>query len=307
MRIAILRRPAGRARPASSAPDARASRSVRRRAASRVAALALGLLAALAGPAAAHEFWIEAEDYRVEAGEPVRLDLLVGQGYRGNAQSFNPARQRRTALLGPEGEAEVTSRIGDRPAIDQPVPGEGLLIAVHETNDSILTYRDRAIFETFVAEEGLDGTLERHAERGLPEEGFREAFSRSVKALVGLGGVGAQDRALGLPVEIVVEGDPYAEPMPAEVTLLALADGEPMAGALVNVFTKPDGGLAPGAEAGRLRPRADETGRVTVPLEPGTRYLANVVDMREASPELEERTGAVWESRWGSTTFSTGE
>ena len=282
-----------------------ASSNGARRCARWLAGLVTAVLAIV--PASAHEFWIEAEDYRVEAGEPVRLDLLVGQGFRGNAQSYNPARQRRTALLGPDGEAAVASRIGDRPAIAQPVPGEGLLIAVHETDDSLLTYKDRAIFELFVEQEGLDGTLERHAERGLPDVGFSEVFSRSVKALVSLDGAGGEDRALGLPVEIVVEGDPYADPLPESVTLRALVDGEPVQDALVNVFTKPEAGLKPEDEATLLPLRTDGDGRVAVPLEPATRYLANVVDMREASPELEAATGAVWESRWGSTTFSTGE
>ena len=259
----------------------------------------------LAAPALAHEFWIEAEDYTPEAGEPVALDLHVGQGFRGNAQSYNPARERRTALFGPEGEAPIASRIGDRPAVVQVVPGAGLLIAVHETTDSPLTYRDPAIFEQFVRDEGLDGTLERHAGRGLPPSGFTEMFSRSVKALVALDGEGGADRALGLPVEIVVEGDPYAEPMPEAVALLALVDGEPVGNALVNVFTKPESGLEPGDEAGLTKLRTDAEGRVTLPLEPGLRYLANVVDMREASAEMEADTGAVWESRWGSTTFST--
>ena len=276
-------------------------------------ALLLSLLSCLPTLAHAHEFWIEAEDYRLTQGEDVVLDFHVGQGFRGNAQNYNPARERRTALIGPEGEVPVASRIGDRPAIDQPVPGEGLLIAVHETADATLTYRDPDLFERFVEEEGLDGTLERHIERGLPPSDFREVFSRSVKALVSLGQGGdergeeggGEDRALGLPVEIVVEGNPYALPVPDEVRLRVLVDGAPVEGALVNVFIKPERGLGPGGEVAVEKLRTDAGGRVTLPIEPGLRYLANTVDMREASPELEADTGAVWESRWGSTTFST--
>ena len=273
----------------------------------RRALIAAAATMLIASPAASHEFWLEAEDYTVASGEPVRIDLRVGQGFRGDALPYNPASERRTALIGPDGEAEVTSRIGDRPAIDQPVPGDGLLIAVHETGDTPLTYKDAATFETFVTMEGLDGTLERHAKRGLPPSGFTEVFSRSVKALVSLGEEGGADRALGLAVEIVVEGDPYAEPLPESVTLVATADDEPMAGALINVFTKPQAGLGVDEKAGLTKLRTDEAGRATLPLEPGLIYLANVVDMREASAKLEVETGAVWESRWGSTTFSTGE
>ena len=260
------------------------------------------VLMLLGTPAEAHEFWIEARDYTIAPGEPVVADIKVGQELKGNTYAFNPRRHRRFGIVTESGETEVGSRIGDKPAVSQPVEEEGLAIVVHETTDTELTYKDRGTFETFVTYEGLDGALERHAERGLPDDGFKELYSRAAKALVKVGEGGGTDRALGLPIEVVVEGDPYASPLPEVLPVRVIYGGEPMAGAQLNVFHRPVDG-----DEGTLEPlRLDAEGRVEVPVAPDRVYLLNVVKLREPSAEKAGETGAVWESLWGSTTFSTG-
>ena len=262
------------------------------------------LATSFAGPSAAHEFWLEPRDFTPEPGSVLEADIKVGQNFKGNSYSFNPSKFTRFDVIEGERAELVDSRIGDLPAVARLVEAPGPVTLLHQTTDSILTYTERETFERFVEEEGLDGTLETHASRGLPETGFREVYSRHVKALAGVGGEGGADRAHGLPVELVVEGDPYADPLPEAVTVRALADGEPMVDALVNVFVREG---ADGEASERLRPRTDAEGRVTIPLAPGRRYLANVVLMREPSPEKAEETGAVWESQWASVTFATEE
>ena len=272
----------------------------------RVLALATTLVVvspAFTQPPFAHEFWLEAEDYTLRPGDPLRVDARVGMRFKGNALSFNPDRHTRFDVVEADRAQPVASRIGDRPALDQPVQGEGgLAIVVHQASDLDLDYTDPAKFRQFVREEGLDGTLEAHARRGLPPSGFREVYSRHVKALVDTG-PGGTDRALGLPVELVVEGDPYSEPMPQTVTVQALANGEPMGGALLNLFSRAEGDEREDTVHTPLR--LDGEGRATIPLEPGRRYLANAVLMREPSAEKARETGAVWESLWASTTWST--
>ena len=270
--------------------------------ASAVLAAAFLVPALWAAPTLAHEFWIEAEDYTLQPGETLRADTRVGMRFKGNTQAFLPPRHTRFDIVSGDAVQPLASRIGDRPAVQQRVEGEGLAIVVHQATDTVLTYKDPAKFAQFVREEGLDGTLEAHAARGLPEDGFREVYSRHVKALVDLG-PGGEDRALGLPIELVVEGDPYSEPMPSGVSVRALYNGEPMAGALLNVFAREADWEREQTEHTPIR--LDDEGRATVPLVPGRRYLANVVKMREPDAGKAERTGAVWESLWASTTWST--
>ena len=269
--------------------------------------MAIGLFAALAldpQPAFAHEFWLEPARFHLAPGGILEAAIKIGQDFKGNSYSFNPANHTRFEVVTEGGSEPVASRIGDMPAVAQPVTGGGgLAILVHQTTDSRLTYDDPAIFAKFIEMEGLDGTAEAHAARGLPPTGFREVYSRHVKSLVDTG-PGGMDRALGLPIELVVEDDPYAEPLPEAIAIRALYEGEPMVDALVNVFVREPGA----AEAETVvKLRTDAEGRVRVPVGdlPSREFLANVVKMREPSAEKAEATGAVWESLWASTTFST--
>ncbi|MEM7565868.1 MAG: DUF4198 domain-containing protein [Pseudomonadota bacterium] len=268
----------------------------------------VGALAALvltAGAAGAHEFWIEADDYTIAPGEPLVANLRVGQQFRGSRLGYLPDRFRRFEIISPNGSVPITSRLGDAPAINQALEEAGPHIVVHVTTDSTLTYDALEDFAAFTAAHGLDEKVTEHAARGLPNEGFGEAYSRSVKALVDVGGTteGPRDRALGLPIELVVEGDPYADPRPESVTVAALYQGAPIPNALISIFIKDM--ATPDAEATQTDIVADASGRVVVPLEEGLRYLLNVVVLREPSQELAEAEGVVWESLWGSTTFET--
>ena len=272
-------------------------------AAYRAALAAAIALTATSTPA--HEFWLEPDDYTIAAGDLLEADIRIGQNFKGNAYSFNPANHTRFEIVDGDGAAPVTSRIGDVPAVAQRVEGAGgLAILVHQTTDSRLTYDDPAIFARFIEMEGLDGTAEAHAARGLPESGFREVYSRHVKSLVDTG-PGGLDRALGLPIELVVEDDPYADPPPEAIAIRALYEGEPMVDALVNVLVRAPG--APEAET-LLKLRTDAEGRVSVPVAdlPPRDVLANVVKMRQPDAAKAGATDAVWESLWASTTFSTG-
>lgn len=277
-------------------------------------------------PALAHEFWIEPRDFLIGPGQALVADLKVGQDMKGNVLAFVPRNHTRFAILTDAGEEPVTSRIGDRPAVDQVPTGDGTAVVVHETTDSVLTYSDPTKFAAFVAYEGLDGTLERHAARGLPGSGFREVYSRSVKALVPRadgGGAGrVADRLAGLPVEVMIEGDPASLAVEGRaIRVRVLHEGAPLAGAQVNVFSRPvgagarsddgtatdglatDGATTDGARRSPMR--LDAAGEMLLPLEPDRLYLLNAVVMREPSPAKAEATGAVWESLWGATTFST--
>ncbi len=257
-----------------------------------------------AGTAAAHEFWIEAEDYRIEVGAPLVANLRVGQNFRGSRLGFLPDRFRRFDIVGPLGPIAITSRLGDAPAVDQVLDESGAHTVVHVTTDSTLTYETLEKFAAFAATHGLDERVAEHAARGLPQTDFREAYSRSVKALVQVGPTGGEvvrDTALGLPIEIVVEDDPYAEPHPEAVRVQALYDGQPISNALISVFSKDPSDSERTAD--QIDMRADAEGRASVPITGGRRYLLNVVVLREPSAELAAQEEVVWESLWGSTTF----
>lgn len=245
-----------------------------------------------------HEFWIDPHAFVIDPGENVVADLRVGEDYNGSAYSYLPTNFRQFGLVQGRAAVLVDGRLGDRPALSQVPPGEGLLVVLHETTDNKLTYSEFAKFERFVTHKDARWTLAEHAERGLPDEGFSEAYSRYAKALVAVGDGRGQDRFLGLKTEFVAEANPYTDDLSGGFPVALFYQGEPRKDAQVEVFEKAEDGSVEIFLA-----RTDEDGRATIPVKPGHRYMLDAVVLREPERALAEAGNVVWESLWANLTF----
>lgn len=247
--------------------------------------------------ASGHEFWISPEKYQVADGEVLSADIRVGQNFEGRAFAFIPAQFDRFSLVQGDREVAVTSRIGDRPAMAQPLPGPGLWTIVHETRDQRLTYQDAETFEEFVRHKDLDDTLAVHAARGLPAFGFSELYRRFAKSLVASGTPGGQDITVGLRTEIVAETNPYAPDFDGIMRVLVLFEGAPRIDEQVEIYDRaPDGTVSVSTV------RTDAQGRAMAPVSRGHEYLFDAVKMVPLDAQNVE-AGAVWQSLWASLTF----
>ncbi|MGC9369126.1 MAG: DUF4198 domain-containing protein [Paracoccaceae bacterium] len=258
---------------------------------------AAGLLLSVAA-SQAHEFWIEPGRYQIAPGETISADLRVGQNFEGPAQSFIPARFARFEIVTGDTLTPVRNRMGNRPALSQPAPAEGLTVIVHETEDRRLTYTEWQTFVNFVTHKAFPDTLDCHAARGLPQTGFSETYRRFAKALVAVGGGAGTDRALGLEIEIVAQANPYTDALPGGLPVQVLYQGRPRAGAQLEVFDK-----APSGTVTVTRLTLDDRGRAAVPVAPGHEYLLDSVAMRAIGSD-DPAQGPVWHSLWASLTFA---
>lgn len=248
-------------------------------------------------PAAAHEFWISPDDYTIEPQDQLVAELRVGENFTGGASPYLPSRFARFDLVFDDQVQPVEGRIGDRPALDNPAPAQGLITVVHQTNNTMLTYRDWEKFQNFVRHKDFAGALEQHAARGLPTTGFREVYSRFGKSLIAVGDGAGSDREVGLLTEIVALANPYTDDMRGGLAVLVLYQGAPRADAQVELFSK-----SPQGTVGITLHRTDAAGRVTLPVQPGHEYLADAVVLRPVEPQGGDRD-PVWESLWASLTF----
>ncbi|MEL6167150.1 MAG: DUF4198 domain-containing protein [Pseudomonadota bacterium] len=265
-----------------------------------IASLGLAAIAwhANAPVAVAHEFWIDAESYKVSVAEPVTANLRVGQDYEGSAFSFLPRSFRRFDLIEQGATRPVEGRLGDIPALTVEVD-EGLLVVVHETTDSRLTYTEMSKFADFVLHKDAAWTLDVHTERGFPEDQFREVYSRYAKALIAVGSGAGADQEAGLETEFIALANPYTDLVGGAFPVRLLYRGEPRPDAQVEVFEKmPDGSVTVNFV------RTDADGVAQVPVSAGNRYMIDAVVLREPTPDLAEETGAVWESLWANMTFA---
>ena len=247
----------------------------------------------------AHEFWLSPDRYTVPAGGQLVANIRVGQNFKGAAYSYIPHDITRFDVVMGDGVVKVEGRMGDRPALDMKAPGEGLAIVVHETDDSKLTYKDGQKFVDFVKHKAFPGVLEAHRARGLPQDNFKETYRRFAKALIAVGDGAGADRQVGLATEIVALANPFTDDLSGGMPVQVFLDGAPKAHAQVEVFAKDSEG-----EVEVTIHKADDAGKVTLPMKPGTEYLIDSVTLVPLEAK-DIATDAVWHSMWAALTFKT--
>lgn len=252
------------------------------------------LIAALllfAGPAAAHDFWIEPRAFQPRPGNTVPLRLFVGQDFQGDSVPYFPQKFERYIVAGPAGIRPVPGVLGDEPAgtVTPAVPGL-YVIGLHTKPDSV-SFDTPEEFEQYLLKEGLERNLALHQKRSKPGKKIEETYFRCAKSLVAAGPLPetAADQALGFPLELIAETNPYRT---SKLRLRLLYQGKPLPGALVVAFNKAE-------PLAKLKARTDDGGRVEFALPRSGIWLVTSVHMIPAS----WLSGYDWNSLWASLTF----
>lgn len=253
------------------------------------------LLALAAWQAAAHDFWVEPSAFIVQPGDSVRIRLLVGEKLKGEGVSRPAPGDYRQFSLHAGGEVRsIPGRAGADPAGLMRVPSgpAGTPIIVFHSR-AIPIEIDPATFTRYLKEEGLDTIVEQRAARGHADKPGREIYTRDAKSLLAVGEQQEPgDRAVGLPLELVAERNPYRMRPGDELTVRLLHQGRPLQGALVVA----QGRAKPGETVSM---RSDAQGRATLKLADAGVWLVKAVHMVPAADAAE----ADWESQWASLTF----
>ncbi len=262
--------------------------------------LTLGFFASAFG-AQAHEFWIQPLSYRLAAEEPLIADVRVGQEFGGNQLAYIPSTINALNITNADGTDKIVGRIGDIPAINILPETGGLQILNLFSTSSVLTWDEFQGFDEFVNLHGMGWVLDRHTERGLPDVGFKEAYTRFVKTLVAVGDGAGQDRFTGMFFELVAGKNPYTDDMSDGMPITIMFKGQPLPDKQVDLFFRDTAG-----ELTRISVQSNAEGLAIIPNIGDGEYMINVVHMIEPFPEDQERTGVVWHSLWGSITFAIG-
>lgn len=265
----------------------------------RAAALAAStVMSMIAGPALAHDFWMQLSAYRARPNQLVRVGLHVGDGYPGESFPRSSNRIEKFVALGADGEMPILGREGQDPAG---------LARFASPDQYVLGYRSRPTcielpagkFEQYLREKGLTRVIDARIAAGTSEAPGREMFSRCAKAIIKVGeATQGYDRALGLRFELIPEADPFAIQPGGELPVRLLFEGCPCPGAPITAMHVP-AGSAINSEA-RLTVRADEQGRARIPVTSAGLWILCAVEMVPAPPG---ETKADWESLWASLTF----
>jgi len=273
--------------------------------------------------ALAHAFWLQPASFRVAVGAAVPLRLLVGQNFAGTNWTRPTRRVRRFVRFGPTPADSAELRpalLADSlaPTLRCSAPGTHVVAL---TSQLAFIELPAAQFTAYLREEGLGLALRQRqeADESTTKPG-REAYRRCAKALV-LATRGpalppaaadtAYRRVLGLPLELVPEQNPYRLRPGAALTVRVLSQGQPVAGAQVQVWrptplTGPHHTPMPGTPAiTHFATYSNAQGRVLLRLPDAGPYLLATVRMEAAPAALASR--ADWLSTWASLTFGGPE
>jgi uncharacterized GH25 family protein len=257
------------------------------------AALSVTLVTLGAATLDAHDFWIEPRTFRTEAGALIGLHLLVGERLLGDPIARDAASIDRFVVARRGGEQPVPGREGGDPAGVLRVDGAGLMVVAYHSRPHVIDLT-RETFDKYLGEEGLDAVKAMLGPARQRAASAREQYSRCAKALLSSGPPSAadRDRALGMPLELVAERNPYTTAAGQEFPVALLYRGAPLADALIIAINKDD-------PSSKLTARSDRQGRVVFHLPRAGTWLIKAVHMIPGP----RGSKVDWESFWASLTF----
>ena len=251
------------------------------------------------GPALCHEFWIEPEIFQADPGVTFSANFKNGQNFQGTEFAWFDSRVLRSERHLNGTMTPNTGRAGDVPALTLSAPAPGLMVILHETTQSVVTYRDWDTFATFILEKGLGDARALHDARALPAPPFKEGYTRLVKSLVAVADGHGKDSHKGMEFELVALANPYTDPLDTGLPVQLIYRDAPHPNAQLDIFAR-----APDGTVTNMHLRTDSDGRVHVPLQYGHDYLLNAVVLRPPETDRTQDSEIVWETLWASLTFS---
>lgn len=243
-----------------------------------------------------HDMWIEPSAFRPEAGQVVSVKLRVGQELLGDPIPRSSQLIQDFVVADAAGRQPVAGREGSDPAGFLRVAHPGVFVIGYNSKANSAELPAEK-FNSYLKEEGLESILAERARRKQSGDKAKELFFRCAKSLVSTGpaAAGAGDQALGFPLELVAERNPYALGNDEALPLRLTYEKRPLANVLVTARNR-----AKPMETVTARTGID--GRVKMML-PGTgMWMLKAVHMVAAAAGVE----ADWTSYWASLTFARG-
>jgi uncharacterized GH25 family protein len=212
----------------------------------RTALFALLLQVCFASSVAAHDFWLQPNEYWLKPQVTVPLTLQVGHGPLRQRSPIPMDRIQRFEAIAPDGtvidvRADLhLGGIAEDGSLRFDAPGTYVLML--ETDNRAQSHLPAIRYNDYLKVEGLTPALEQRERMHRMDTDGSENYSRIAKSIVQVGPSGATamtqtppTQPLGLPLEIVPELNPYTNPQAATLPIRVIYEGEPLPGALVKL------------------------------------------------------------------------
>lgn len=248
------------------------------------------------GVAAGHEFWLEPNRFFANVGDKIRVQVLVGENFKGERAEGKKNRISQYRHYAAGGSTNLTPTLtGDfYDAVTVPLTTPGTHLFSFANTPKFLTMKADS-FLLYLQEDGLDNAITLRRQRVETNKPSRELYQRCVKSLVQVGAKPDNTFAAntGMMLEIIPLKNPYTQ-HPGQIAEFSIMfDGKPLTGALVRYWNRD--------AVNRVteeKQRSDAQGYTRFRLKAG----ANMVSVVRMVPH-DTPTEADWHSYWGSLTF----
>ena len=249
----------------------------------RARAASLVLLALGTREARAHDTWIAPRKLRVEAAQPIVLDVTSGGAFPALDYAIRPERVARAGvrLRGRITPIEEKQRLLHSLRMTVKAPGNGIAVIFLTLPPKELEVETEKV-PHYLDEVGADAGLRKQWDSMPAPKKWIETYAKAAKTFVAVGDAGSDEswkEPVGLPLEIVPVTHPLESRAGSTFTVRVLKAGKPFAGFALAA-------VGPGGK--RTLGRTNEEGLVSFTCDRPGRWLFSGTDLRSV--------GARWES-----------
>jgi len=200
------------------------------------------LISTLCAPAIGHDFWLEADQFHLNSGDVVKMNIRLGHPEDKSDWVLDPDRLVAFRSFNSAG-------VSDLQLYFQSLKGESIPFRLNQSGLNVVAIESTESFSKLEAEkfneyidkEGLSTIKIYRSNRSLEQEPGREFYSRRAKALMQIGDTQSTDQQIatnpvGLSLEIVPLANPYALEKSDPLDVLILYRGRPLPGATVKLL-----------------------------------------------------------------------
>ena len=260
--------------------------------------LVASLYAALCMAAEAHDRFLKLDSFFVRPNDKVAIQLFngtfttsekpVGREWMADVSVIDPSGARKSPAASAWRDDAKMSTLDLETG-----PAGDYVVGLATKENSIVMKGER--FNRYLEHDGIPDVLAARQRDGELDKEARERYAHHAKALVQAGDARTDSfkSALGHPVEIIPQQNPYGLKVGETLQFTCLRDGKPIAGQFVTAGYEHGGAVTAAPSV-----RADANGVASIKLEsPGKWYVKFIHMSKSADPAFD------YESRWATLTF----
>ena len=243
-----------------------------------------------------HEFWLEAQKFRIKAGEELAVSFLVGENFTGESWDIGRHRVEKIILYEKSGTKDLKAIVPATKGMKLKVvlPNPGTKILAMQSNPAFIELTAKKFME-YLEADGLENVLDYRKKNGQDSSSGKENYTRYAKLIVQVGDAldDTWKKRAGHRFEMIPDANPGAIKSGDYMGCLVLYEGRPSAHTLVKVWGHV------GNKIFLQNIYSENDGTIRFPISARGAWMVSAVRMEKSKmPEAD------WESSWASLVFN---